>query len=113
MYEIWLAANILWEFALEYLAWLVLAAVLWIGLTVLAVRRDGDWREAWPTSLALAAGVAVIAFLAVPTLTRSSLAELNYWVDWANLLMIAVGVGAAALAFLWPALALRATRHGY
>jgi hypothetical protein len=38
----------------------------------------------------------------VPTAIRSSLQELAYWVDWANLASIALGIGMAALAFAWP-----------
>ena len=55
----------------------------------------------------MASVAAVIGFLALPGLTRSSLQELAYWVDWANLASMALGVGVAAGAFAWPAAVLR------
>jgi hypothetical protein len=42
-------------------------------------------------ALLLGALVAVALFFSVPTLTQSSLASMGYWVDWANLLAIALG----------------------
>lgn len=110
MYEVWLVLNILWEIALDVWPVLLGAAVLWLVLLVAVLRRpQARWRAALPLALAAGALVAVAAFLAVPSLTRSSLGELAYWVDWANLLAVAGGFGAAALAFAWPLLALRGT----
>lgn len=107
MYEIWLAANIVWEIALD--AWpAVAAAVLaWAVLVALAARRQRPWAAALRPAVLLSAAGLLLAFLAVPSLTRSSLGELRYWVDWANLLAIAAGAGAAVLAFAWPLLAMR------
>lgn len=42
-------------------------------------------------------------FVVVPMATGSSLQELAYWVDWANLASIVLGIGVAALALAWPA----------
>ena len=114
MYEIWLVINILWEIALGIWPLLVAAGLAWIALTAWALRRArGRWRAALPVALAAAAVVAVLTFLAVPGLTRSSLGELRYWVDWANLAGIAGGFGGATLAFAWPLAALlRATVGG-
>ena len=47
---------------------------------------------------------AIVAFFVTPGWIDSSLTELKYWVDWANLLGIAAGWGAAALALAWPLL---------
>jgi hypothetical protein len=69
----------------------------------LAGRRPAaQWRSAWPMAASVAVVAAVMGFLVVPTSTRSSLQELAYWVDWANLASIALGIGMAALAFAWP-----------
>ncbi len=104
MYEIWLVMNIVWEIALGVWPLLAAGAVVWVVLMVLAWRRpSAHWRGALPKALGLAALVAVFGFLVVPASTRSSLHELAYWVDWANLASIALGMGAAALAFAWPA----------
>lgn len=81
MYEIWLALNIVWEIALTVWPALLLGMLAWLALMVLA-------------------GIASVLWL--PAATRSSLGELAYWVDWANLLAIAAGFGAIALAFVWP-----------
>ena len=51
--------------------------------------------------------VMVAAVAWVPGWSRSSLSDMGYWVDWANLLAIAAGFGAVALAFAWPLSAMR------
>ena len=111
MYEIWLVINILWEIALGIWPLLAVAGLVWVALVTWALRRARRrWRAALPVALAAAAVVAVAAFATVPAFTQSSLKELAYWVDWANLAGIAGGFGAAALAFAWPLAALlRAT----
>jgi len=48
---------------------------------------------------AIAAGLAA---LSVPTLTRSSLAEMGDWIDWLNLLMIAGAIGLLFGLLIWP-----------
>ncbi|MBK1687984.1 hypothetical protein [Rubrivivax gelatinosus] len=107
MYEIWLAANIVWEIVLDVWPGVAAAALAWLLVLVAAARQPRRWAAALrPAALAGLAGL-VLAFLAVPSLTRSSLGELAYWVDWANLLAIAAGAGAAVLAFAWPLLAMR------
>ncbi len=112
MYEIWLGLNIVWEIALGVWPVLLIAAVIWVALMAMAWRCSAArWRAAWPWALAAGAVVALAAFLAVPTLTKSSLGALAYWVDWASLLAIAAGFGAAALAFAWPLLSMRGTRR--
>lgn len=110
MYEIWLAANIVWEIAMDAWPALAAAAVAWLILVLAAARQPRPWAAALRPAVLLAAAGLLLAFLAVPSLTRSSLGELRYWVDWANLLAIAAGAGAAVLAFAWPLLAMRARR---
>jgi len=108
MYEIWLVMNILWEIALTIWPLLLLGGVLWLLLMALALRRARPaWRGGFPLALLAFGGVALVAMLGVPTATQSSLAEMGYWVDWANLLAIAAGFGAVAAAFAWPLAALR------
>jgi Co/Zn/Cd efflux system component len=107
MYEIWLVLNILWELALDALPVIIGLALLWAALAWAASRRPfGTWRRALPPALAAAVLAGVMAFALVPTATRSSLSELRYWVDWANLVGIAAAAAALTLAFAWPALAL-------
>jgi hypothetical protein len=104
MYEIWLVMNIVWEIILGIWPLLVLGVAAWLLLLALAWRRPGThWRGALPMATGLAAVAALVGFLAVPFATRSSLHELAYWVDWANLAGIALGIGVTVLAFAWPA----------
>ncbi|MDP1900643.1 MAG: DUF5368 family protein [Rubrivivax sp.] len=111
MYEIWLMLNIVWENAL--LLWPVLlgAAVLWAVAMALAWRRPGRaWRAGLPHALAAGVVVAVLATLLMPGWVGSSLSDMGYWVDWAILLTLAAGCGAAAAALAWPLAALRHAR---
>jgi len=109
MYEIWLVINILWEIALGVWPLLLAAALVWLALMVLAAQRGAAWSRAWPLAAALGAVVALVLIPLVPSAVGSSLANMGYWVDWANLLAICGGLGAAAAAFAWPLLARRGT----
>lgn len=103
MYEIWLVMNIVWEIALGVWPLLAIGAAVWLVLMAVAWRRPmTQWRGALPLAMGVAVAAAVIGFVLVPMATRSSLQELAYWVDWANLASIAAGIGVAALAFAWP-----------
>jgi hypothetical protein len=113
MYEVWLVLNILWEIALGIWPLLLGGIVMWGVLMVTALRRPGArWRAGMPLALTAGAIVAVTAFLLVPGGTRSSLAELSYWVDWANLAAVAVGFGTVAALIAWPLLAMREPSRG-
>jgi hypothetical protein len=107
VYEIWLMLNIVWEVLLA--AWpLVLALALAIAvLGVAALRRPGvDWPGAARIALPGAVVVGLLSFVALPSLTSSSLGELNYWVDWLALAGIAAAFGAVSAALLLPLAAL-------
>ena len=109
MYEIWLAMNIIYEIALGIWPLLALLLAVWVALLVAARGRLGarQVRQA----LLLGALVAVALFFSVPALTQSSLANMGYWVDWANLLAIALGLGALAAVFSVPLFGLAARRR--
>ena len=109
MYEIWLAMNIIYEIALGIWPLLALLLAVWVALFVAARGRLGarQVRQA----LLLGALVAVALFFSVPALTQSSLANMGYWVDWANLLAIALGLGALAAVFSVPILGLAGGRR--
>ncbi len=108
MYEIWLAMNIIYEIALGVWPLLALLLAVWLGLLVAARGRLGG-RQVRQAAL-LGALVAVALVFSVPTLTQSSLANMGYWVDWANLLAIALGLGALAAVFSVPLLGLAGGR---
>ena len=108
MYEIWLVINILWEIALGIWPLLLAAAVAWALLAQWVGRRpDAQWRSALVTAMVVGLLVAVAAAAMIPGWSRASISDMGYWVDWANLLAIAAGFGAAAAAVAWPLLAMR------
>lgn len=105
MYEIWLVINILWEIALGVWPLLLVAALAWLALMAFAAQRGAAWSRAWPMAAALGVIVAIVWIPLVPSAVGSSLSNMGYWVDWANLLAICGGLGVAAAAFAWPLLA--------
>jgi hypothetical protein len=113
MYEIWLAMNIVWEIAMSIWPALLVAALAWIALVVVALRRPGArWGAGLGTAVLAGIAVMVVSVLVVPYLTKSSLAEMGYWVDWANLAAIGAGFGAIAAAYVWPVAAMRGRAAG-
>jgi hypothetical protein len=48
----------------------------------------------------------VICFFTIPLLTKSSITEMGYWVDWANLTSIALGLGVVSTFYIYPILIL-------
>jgi hypothetical protein len=107
MYELWLMLNIAWGIALA--AWPVLALVFvaWLVLMGAALRRASvGWGRHAFWALQIGGLAAVIVFLTLPSLTRSSLRDVAYWVDWASLAGLALGAGAAAGLFALPIIAL-------
>ena len=108
MYEIWLMLNIAWEIALGMWPVPVLGALAWLALTGAALRRAPHrWGRAAVLAVGAGAIAALIAFLALPALTRSSLSDLSYWVDWASLAGLALGAGAVVALFALPIAALQ------
>lgn len=105
MYEIWLALNIAYEIALSLWPYIAVGVGGWLVLLLVAGRRLG--RHAVLPSLAVGATVAVLAFLALPAMSRSSFADMGYWVDWANLLGLAVACGGFAALLAFPLASLR------
>lgn len=75
---------------------------MWGRARVGQVRLRGALR---PTLLA-GALLWLLAMLLVPAATRSSLAEVNYLVDWLNLVGISLAVAGLAALLLWPLFAL-------
>ena len=102
MYEIWLVINIVYEIALTIWPLIALALVAWLVLLWLARGRGGGAGRA----VGVGAVLAVLLFATVPSLTNSSFANMGYWVDWANLLAVALGLGTLAAVFFWPLMAL-------
>jgi hypothetical protein len=105
MYEIWLAMNIVYEMALALWPALLPLALVWA--TVMLINRKKLAQVRGTVLVAVAVLVALAAVLALPSMSKSTLADMGYWVDWANLLAMAAGAGVAVAVLLWPVLAMR------
>ena len=105
MYEIWLAMNIAYEMALDL--WPALWPLVLVWAVVMGINRKKLAQVSGSVLAAVAVLVALAAMLALPSLSKSTLADMGYWVDWANLLAMAAGTGVAAALLLWPVLAMR------
>ncbi len=103
MYEIWLTLNILFELGLAYLPAVLGTALLWLVLMGLAATRgNAGWRKATKPALAIFVVVTAITFFITPGMTKSSFANVSYWVDWGNLFLYAAAFGAVGAALAWP-----------
>jgi hypothetical protein len=106
-YEIWLGMNIMWEIVLGIMPYIVIAAIIWLAISWLTVKKKVSWFPAFKSTFIIALVVTVSAFFALPTLTLSSFSDMSYWLDWATLSMMALGVGAVVFVFVWPMMALK------
>lgn len=103
MYEIWLALNIVWEIALDQpLITLGIVALLVVLFAAAFVRRGSAWRRSVSAAAVVGIVVAAIAVWAVPRATLSSLDDMKYWIDWATLAAVALGLGGIAALLAWP-----------
>lgn len=82
---------------------------VWAALMLAARQRLSG--RALRQALLPGALIALALIPGVPWLTQSSLANMGYWVDWANVLAIALGLGALAALFAWPLMALFCPRY--
>ena len=104
MYEIWLMLNIVFEIALTIKLELAIALLVLIALTLLSAKK---WQKIMiKPSIYLGLLVGVISFFTIPSLTKSSISEMGYWIDWANLISISIGVGFASMFYIFPLLTL-------
>jgi len=109
MYEIWLLLNIAFEVALTVWPLLVVALLVWLALLWVAGQRLRA--HTLLGSLALGGAAVLVAALALPALTRSSLSDMSYWLDWAALAGLSLACGAVVAAFAFPVLSLMRRTH--
>lgn len=103
MYEIWLTLNILFELGMQYLPAVIGTVVLWLALMIFAATRPGaGWKKAIAPAFVIGIIATVITFFITPAMTKSSFANMGYWVDWMNLFFYAAAFGAVAAALAWP-----------
>ncbi|HRP67756.1 MAG TPA: hypothetical protein PLF79_16895, partial [Thauera sp.] len=90
MYEIWLALNILFELGMQSLPAVIGIAVLWLALMIFAATRPGaGWKKAIAPAFVIGVIATAITFFITPAMTKSSFANMGYWVDWMNLFFYA------------------------
>ena len=112
MYEIWLALNVLFELALANRALVLFFLVLWLALMAFVLLRGrANWSGALPSALLAFVLAGVATLVGFPSLVQSSLSDMRYWVDWANLIAIAAGIGGVVALFVWPFIAGMARRN--
>ncbi len=104
MYEIWLMMNIVFEIALDY--WMLVVSCLAIWLVLMFLARAKLNRQALKPAIQLGAVSAVFAFLALPGINQSSLADMVYWVDWFNLASWSLTAGVMAVFVAYPLISL-------
>lgn len=104
MYEIWLASNIVWEYLLLHSLPFVLYAIILLLVWGFALRKHGPAILRPPFCRLIGSWLVgtALAMLIVPWLTSASHADLDYWVDWANLFVIAAGCSVALALLVWP-----------
>ncbi len=107
IYEIWLGMNIMWEIALEFISYIAIAVVIWLAISFITFQKKASWFVAFKSAFIIGIVVTVIAFFALLTLTLSLFSDMNYWLDWATLTLMAFGVGAVVFGFIWPFMALK------
>lgn len=111
LYELWLALNIVFELALANIATLIILVIA-IGFLfgVAAVKGAPAWGKGLKVGIIAGAVVTIAGLFFVPALIDSSIADVSYWVDWANLFAVSAGFGVAAAALIWPIGAMFVTR---
>ena len=112
MYEVWLGLNILYELMWNYMPFVLTVAALWVALMAYAIQHDAAWRQGLRGGLLGMLVIVVVTFLVFPYITKSSLSNLGYWMDYLFLFQIAVGYGVVfGLGFVWPLVALSARKR--
>lgn len=112
MYELWLVANIVWETLRAETGWTLGIAAALVALWALALARGrGGLGQRWRTAAVIGVLVTVAGVFLLPSLTRSSLSDVAYWVDWLNLVGLAAAFGGLAFALSWPLLAVLGGRR--
>jgi hypothetical protein len=111
MYEIWLGLNILYGLMWDYMPFVVSTVVLFAVLLTYAIQHHANWRGGFKGGVLGVVLITFVTFLFFPYLTKSSLSELGYWIDYVFLLQIAGGYGLVfGLGFIWPLSALVARK---
>jgi hypothetical protein len=100
MYEIWLMLNIVFETALTIQVELAIAALVLLILWLIA--RNQLASDQLKPTVGLGLAFSCLLFLIIPSLTKSSLSEMGYWVDWVNLVSLALGFGVVGMFYIFP-----------
>ena len=103
MYEIWLILNTFYELAMANLGLVVTVLVLWLALMVFAgFRKSAPWCRGIKPALLVAVVVWVVSFALVPSMTKSSFADVTYFIDYLVVAGVAAACAGLVAAFVWP-----------
>lgn len=103
MYEIWLVINTFYELALANLGLVLSTLIAW--LVLMLVTQFGK-KLPWGRGIKAAIAVGLVAWVAffvlVPSLTKSSFAEVNSVIDWLSVAGVAAGFAGLLAIFIGP-----------
>ena len=103
MYEIWLALNIAYEFvcSIQPISLIVLLAVAGMFGTAL-LRQRAAWRRGFAVAAAIWFATTLVLVLTLPAMTKASLTDVAYVVDWIILFGIAASFALVPAMLAWP-----------
>ncbi len=103
MYEIWLILNTFYELTLANLGLVVALLVIWLAVMVAAgAKKRIPWSRGLKPAVVAAVVAWVMAFVLVPSATRSAFANVTYFWDYLVLAGVALACAGLVAAFVWP-----------
>lgn len=103
MYEIWLIINTFYELALMNLGLVVGVFVVWAGLMVVTqIKKTQPWCASVKPALLVAVLVWVVSFMLVPSMTKSSFANVTYILDYLVVAGVAAAIAGLVAVFVAP-----------
>lgn len=103
MYEIWLIINTFYELALMNLGLVMAVLVIWLALmAVTQMKKSLPWSCAVKPALLVAVVIWLVSFVLVPSMTKSSFANVTYVVDYLVVAGVAAAVAGLVAVFVAP-----------
>lgn len=103
MYEIWLILNTFYELALANLGLVLGTLVVWLMLMLVTqFSKKLPWSKGVKAAIIVGLVAWVIFFALVPSLTKSSFAEVNSVIDWLSVAGVAAGFAGLLAIFIGP-----------
>lgn len=103
MYEIWLIINTFYELALMNIGLIVGVFVVWAGLMLATqFKKTQPWCTSVKPALLVAVLVWVVSFMLVPSMTKSSFANVTYILDYLVVAGVAAAIAGLVAVFVAP-----------